>query len=233
MPTSARTAVIGELCRIVTSVAVDHPTRVCVDGISAAGKSTLVDELKESVGATSRHVTRVSLDGFHQPRAHRYRRGRRSPVGYYEDAFDVGAFVAHVLRPLGPGGSCRIRRRVHDLVADEPVDEPVEALPVDTVVLVDGSFLQRPEFASLWDFRIFVDTDPAVARARSVVRDAELLGGERQAAELFDVRYAPAFRLYAELADPVRTADVVMDNDDVDRPRLRWALGGPGSRRPQ
>jgi uridine kinase len=107
-------------------------------------------------------VVTLSMDGFHKPRAHRYRRGRQSAVGYYEDAYDWVGFVTQVLVPLGPGGSGRYRPRVHDLVSDQLVDEdPLEA-PADALVLVDGSFLQRPEMGPVrptFGADVIVDND--------------------------------------------------------------------------
>jgi uridine kinase len=201
---------------------------VAVDGITAAGKSTLVAELGAAVAQMARPVVIVSMDDFHRPRAERYRQGRRSAIGYYDDAYDVPAFVDGVLSPLGPGGDLRYRRRVHDLATDRIVDEEPRQAPADAVVVVDGSFLQRPELDRHWDHRIFVNTSFEVARARAIRRDAELLGGEQAAAELYEVRYHPACRHYLESVEPRRRADVIVDNDDPERPILR-RREGPGA----
>jgi uridine kinase len=229
--TDTRSAVISQLAAAVCALHPGHPTRVAVDGITAAGKSTLVAELGDAVGRTGRPVVTLSLDGFHQPRAQRYRRGRRSAVGYYEDAYDVDGFLDRVLVPLGPNGDRLYRQRVHDLGTDRVVVEaPVEA-PADAVVVVDGSFLLRPELSPHWDYRIHVTATPDVARARVVRRDAELLGGEKEAAALFDDRYEPAFRLYVESARPGEHADVIVANDVPARPIVEWkGVGGTGAR---
>ncbi|MGB7051468.1 MAG: hypothetical protein WBG41_07870 [Acidimicrobiales bacterium] len=218
-----RAAAIRRLAVSILTVNSGHPTRVAVDGITAAGKSTLVAEVGVVVDQIGRPVIALSMDDFHRPRADRYRRGRRSAVGYYEDAYDFAAFVDHVLVPLGPGGNRRYRRRVHDLDTDEVVDdEPMEAKG-DAVVLVDGSFLQRPELDPHWDYRIFMNTSFEVARRRAIQRDADLLGGEEAAAELYELRYHPACRLYLGSVGPEARADVVIDNDDPERPTLRGA----------
>jgi uridine kinase len=53
----------------ITSLELGHPTRVGVDGRSAAGKTTLADSLAEVVQATtSRPVLRASIDDFPSPR---------------------------------------------------------------------------------------------------------------------------------------------------------------------
>ena len=44
-----------------------------------------------------REVVRGSIDDFHRPEADRYRRGRDSPLGYYEDSFDHAAVREAVL----------------------------------------------------------------------------------------------------------------------------------------
>ena len=193
---------------------------MAVDGITAAGKSTLVAELGTAVAQAGRPVVIVSMDDFHRPRADRYRLGRRSAVGYCEDAYDVTAVVDGVLIPLGSGGNLRYRRRVHDLATDRAVDEPPSHAPADAVILVDGTFLQRAELDRHWDHRIFVNTSFEVAHARAIHRDAHLLGGEEAAAELYDMRNHPACQLYLESVRPERRVDVIVDNDDPARPTV-------------
>ena len=64
-------------------------------------------------------VLRPSVDGFHQPKAHRYRKGEYSAIGYYEDAFDCAAVVSHVLQPLsGSRFPVVCRRASHDVRTD-------------------------------------------------------------------------------------------------------------------
>ena len=128
--------------------------------------------------------------------------------------------------PLGPGGDRRYRAQVHDLASDAPLDEPALEAPIDAVVVVDGSFLQRPELAPHWDWRIFVNTTPAVARARGLRRDAAALGGRSEAERLYDTRYHAAAELYRRAVDPEQQADLVLDNDDLAHPVLRDARNG-------
>jgi uridine kinase len=77
----------------------------------------------------------------------------------------------------------------------------VEA-PAAAVVIVDRSFLQQPELAGLWDHRIFIDTDLAVARRRGTARDVRQLGGLAKAEHMYDVRYHAAARRYLAAVDP-------------------------------
>jgi hypothetical protein len=83
------------------------------------------------------------------------------------------------------------------------------------------SFLQRPELAGLWDHRILIDTDLAVARHRGTARDARRLGGLAKAESMYDVRYHAAARRYLAAVDPAGRATLIVENTDLEYPRLR------------
>ena len=77
--------------------ALPHPARVAVDGVDAAGKTTLADEL--AVLIPDAH--RLGADDFLRPPRERYRRGRDSPEGYYFDSFDHDRLRAAVVAAPG------------------------------------------------------------------------------------------------------------------------------------
>ncbi|MFD5825127.1 uridine kinase [Lentzea sp. NPDC060358] len=216
--TTPRDLVLGEIADHLASATPGHPLRVAVDGITASGKTTMARELTSAIAGRGRPATHLSMDGFHHPRAVRHRQGRDSADGYYADAYDFASFRRLVLDPLGPGGSRLYRRRIIDLRADAPVDEPPALAPDDLVLVVDGSFLQRE---LEWDEVVFVDTPFEVARDRGTRRDAELLGGPERAGRAFDLRYHAASRRYLDEVGPAARASVVVDNADVANPVLR------------
>lgn len=216
---SARDLVIAELAAAILAVDPDGigSTRVCVDGITASGKTTLADAIGAAVAACGRPVLRVSMDGFHHPRAHRYRQGRDSAAGYYEDAYDLDALRTLVLDPIGRGER-RVRTAVIDLATDAPVTDAWAELDPGGVLLVDGTFLERDEVVDHWDLRILIAPAFAVARERGAARDAELLGGVEAARAAFDARYHAACRRYLAEVDPVARCDVLVDNADPADP---------------
>jgi hypothetical protein len=69
-----------------------------------------------------------------------------------------------LLEPLGPAGSRRYCTSVIDLGTDTATAEPVRTAPEVAVLVVDGTFLQRPEIRDLWDERVWVDTPLQIAR---------------------------------------------------------------------
>jgi uridine kinase len=90
------------------------------------------------------------------------------------------------------------------------------------VLIVDGTFLQSPELIEHWDERIWVNTSFRVARDRGSVRDAQMLGGQRNAERLFDLRYHEACRLYVDAVRPADRATAVFENDDLNQPIVRF-----------
>jgi uridine kinase len=198
-----------------------RPWRVAVDGLDAAGKTTLADELAACLAASGCPVLRASLDGFQRPRAARYRRGAESPEGYYADAFDYPALVARLLAPLSPGGDRRCVTAVFDYRADAPVALAPVLAPPDAILLVDGVFLLRPELARYWDYRIFVDVAFETALARALERDGHL-GAVETITARYHRRYFPAQQHYLAAVQPRRQAEAVLLNDHPATPHLTF-----------
>jgi uridine kinase len=203
---------IENVAKRILELSLSHPVRVAVDGRTASGKTTFADALAAIMQPGGRRVIRASVDGFHRPSVERHRQGRMSPEGYYQDARDLEAIRHLLLDPLGPRGDRKYVRASFDLDRDEPLDGEPERATEDAVLIVDGTFLQRPELSDAWDFVIFLDVPAEEARQRGVERDAPALGGTAAAAELYDRRYCPAFDRYESECRPADHADVVLDN---------------------
>lgn len=212
---SGRAGLVGAVADQVPAVGAGRAVRVAVDGRDGSGKTTFADELAGALRARGRSVVRASVDGFHHPRAVRYRRGRRSPVGCWLDSYDLDALVRELLGPLGPGGAGRVRTTVHDVRTDATLDlEPVLVEP-GAVLVLDGVFLHRDELARFWDFSVYLQVDMSVTFARMAVRD----GTPADPDDPLNARYTGAQRLYAAHR-PASRADLVVDNNDLANPHL-------------
>lgn len=185
---------------------------VAIDGRDGAGKTVFADELAAKCCQTlSSDVIRISIDDFHNTREKRYRRGPKSPEGFYLDSYDYDQFRSHVLEPLCPYGSRKFRKRGHDLLTDRVIeDEPeVEAKP-GSVVIVDGIFLHRPELEKAWNMSVFLDVSAEVCAQRMLVRDGS-------APQLVSTdRYFGGQKMYLETCNPEGKADFVVDNSRLD-----------------
>ncbi|MCJ2144546.1 uridylate kinase [Methylobacterium sp. E-066] len=207
---------IDAIVRLILDLRPSHPLRIAIDGRTSSGKTTLADEIATETRDHGRSVIRTSIDGFHRPKAERYSRGRRSAEGYYYDARDLTAIKDLLLRPLGPQGDLLYRTASFDLELDRPIDAPRHKAEAGNILIVDGTFLQRPELRAEWDLIIFVDVPVELARARGADRDAERLGGPEESQAIYRERYLPAFAIYETYCDPKTGAHIVFENANFE-----------------
>jgi len=190
--------------------------KVGIDGVDGAGKTTLADRLGEVLQARGARVIRASIDGFHNPRALRYARGKTSPEGFYKDSYDLEALKRELLDPLGPRGSGRIRRAIFDHRTDQALDMPAESAGRSGVLVFDGIFLHRPELRMQWDLSIFLDVPFAQSYSRMATRD----GSDPDPEAATNRRYFLGQSVYLKAVAPQRLAHIVVDYADLEKPRI-------------
>ena len=188
--------------------------RVAIDGVDGAGKTRFADELARVLTGRGAPVVRASVDGFHRPRAERHRRGRTSPEGFFRDSFDYPRLVELLIEPLGPGGSGRFVRAVHDVHAESSLEPVSESAEPGAILVLDGIFTHRPELARFWDYSVWLEVPFAVSIPRVAARD----DADPDPLAESNRRYVEGQRLYLAECDPRSRATVVVDNADLARP---------------
>jgi uridine kinase len=213
-----RQELVSKVADNILDLQLYHPIRVAISGITASGKTTLANELAEELRRRKKEVVRTSIDNFHHPRAIRYRQGKDSAIGYYEDAHDYQAFKEKLLIPLGENGNRQFQTISFDLEKDEYVKPKQQLAKVDTIFIVDGTFLLKKELIHLFDYKIFVLTDFELARKRGAKRETMAFGSYESAEAMFLNRYHAASSLYLKEHEPQQNADIVVNNNDVGSP---------------
>lgn len=216
-----RLAALEQLAGLITAVSLPHPRRVGLDGIDCAGKTRLADELAALLTSQGHCVIRASLDGFHNSRAVRYGRGSISPLGYYENSFNLNSVLACLLYPLGPSGTRRYKTAVFDHERDTLIETAWQTAVANTILLFDGIFLHRPELLPHWDYTIFVHISFDTALARAIHRDQRLFGSPEQVIQRYESRYFPAQKQYLATSQPTQHANVIWHNDNLQQPTLQ------------
>ncbi|MFY9570168.1 MAG: uridine kinase [Blastocatellia bacterium] len=183
-----------------------YDASVAIDGVDAAGKTTLADELVTPLERAGRSVIRASIDGFHNPAVVRYQRGDKSPEGYFRDSFNYAGLIDALLDPLGPGGDRCYRRAIFAFRKDLPVDSTMELAVQNSILIFDGVFLLRPELRAYWDFSIFLRATFDVTMTRAETRDSQLHGSEAIVRQRYEERYVPGQQLLGHKGRPVQSA---------------------------
>lgn len=211
-----RQTVLGELLDRVRSIRRGGRVLIAIDGLDGAGKSVLVSELVDLASRVDgRRLAGVSIDGFHHPRSVRHAKGC-GPECFYRDSYDYPAFIESVVDPFRKGEA--ITPAVWDVAADQPASPQPVDLPGDCVLLVDGIFLHRPELRGIWDASVWIEVPFAVSVPRGNARFPHLSSADPESES--NRRYVGGQRLYFAEAAPWDRATWILDNTDLDRPKL-------------
>ncbi|MCB0076978.1 MAG: hypothetical protein KDD73_06095 [Anaerolineales bacterium] len=218
MSSQPRAALLRDVAARLLALPAHRPQRIAIDGVDGAGKTTFANELAAQLAPTGRAVIRASVDGFHHPAAVRYRQGRRSPRGFFEDSYDYEALERLLLHPLGPGGDRRYRTACFDHRTDSAVEVAAQIAPNEALLLFDGIFLHRTRLRPFWDFSLFLDVPFDISIPRGAQRGEGYGAPDVRAAS--NHRYIVGQRLYLRYCQPKRHATLVIDNRDLAWPKL-------------
>ncbi len=199
----------------------DGPLVVGVTGIDASGKSSMTTMLEQELTKLGRAVQVIRLDDFHRPRIDRYREGISEPEKYYEQSFDLERLSKEVLHPIRDEGELEMNLVCLDVVEDTWSVDRHYSVNEDSIVLLDGVFLFRPELSHYVDLMIFLRVDEGVAIDRGLARDSSALSED--ILRRYQTKYLPAQRTYLAAYPSERNADIIIDNNDWNDPLIiKW-----------
>lgn len=218
--TAVRQHLVDEIAAAISTLSPER-IRVCIDGLTGAGKTAFSHELAAALRSAGRTTARASLDDFKHPWRHAYENGydRLSGSGYHANAYDHDTARDLLLEPAGPDGSGRVALCGHDPLTGQDHRHNRVQLAADTVLIVDSIFAFRPEYNDFWDYRIWLEVSPELALQRGIERDSELEGVD-EARRLHRDRYHVAVSIYVDEVAPRSLADVTIDNSDFEAPRI-------------
>lgn len=182
---------------------------VGISGIDASGKGYVTAELDSELRSRSIKTALINVDGWLDLPSVRF--GGEDPGRhFYEHALRFEAMFDQLILPL------KYDRRI-SITADHLTEtsdrfEPYkyEFIDID-VILLEGIFLFKRRFVSLFDLRIWVECSFETALSRAVERSQEGLSPERTILA-YNTIYFPAQRHHFAIDDPVSAASLIIDN---------------------
>lgn len=211
--------IIKLLNELITKTPSDQPLLVGIDGIDASGKTTFAKQLSKQLRNIDRQIICASIDGFHNPQDIRYRQGANSSEGYYLDSFDYIALLKYLLEPIKKGER-KVKTKIFDLENNKTIKGFEKTIEPGCILIMEGIFLFRPELIKYWDIKIFLDItfETSLGRALNREKDIKKLGDQIKLK--YSQRYIPGQKLYFKEAKPKERADIVINNNNFEKPRL-------------
>lgn len=174
-----------------------------IDGLGVSGKTTYALNLQRQL----KNALVIHLDDFIHTREVRYNDQFEEWYCYYNLQWRYDYLIEKLLEPLKNGLAIHETIELYDKPADSYRMQQFD-IPVGTMVIVEGVFLQRPELRAYFDKVIYFETDRDTRMARALDRDGYIGSGE-DIIRHYEQRYFPAEDMYVEHCNPLVLADAV------------------------
>lgn len=202
--------VVGSILNKRANAPENRSLLVGISGIDGCGKGYVAGQIEAHLAQHAVASAVINVDGWLNLPEKRF--DDKAPAKhFYESAIRFDEFFSDLVMPL------RDRRTVY-LVADF-VEETAKQYRKHIynfksvgVILVEGIFLFKHEYRSLFDLAIWVDCSFPTALARALERGQEGLPPEKTIAA-YETIYFPAQKIHFEHDNPRASADLVLDND--------------------
>lgn len=181
-----------------------RPVTIAVAGGTGSGKTTVSNAILERVG--SHNIAYLPHDAYYRDLADIPAREGERPNFDHPNALDTPLLIQHI-RQLQAGQDVQIP--VYDFTIDARTAQ-AQLVQAHPIILVEGVLIfAEPELRSLFDVKIFVDTDADIRLIRRLRRDIAERG---RTAESVINQYLSIVRpMHLEFVEPSkRYADVIV-----------------------
>lgn len=184
----------------------ERPLIVGVDGLSGAGKTTFIKKIEQELSNNNCEVVTFHLDDHIVERDKRYQTGHEEWYEYYYLQWNVKGVITNLFEPLH--NSCKnINLPYYDKFTDSTVTKQI-TVASDSIVLIEGIFLQRDEWKAFYDFIIFLDCPRELRYERVLNRDL-YIGDYQARLTKYQRRYWLGEKHYLDSVIPINSADLV------------------------
>jgi uridine kinase len=170
---------------------------VAIDGADVAAADAFGADLVELLKKRGHSAFAARMSDFVSPRDRRAAWGPDSAEVRYRNTYDLSVLRRVLIDPFRMGGSTGFVAAAYDLAREQQIQAKWLTAPEDSVLVVSGEFLQRPELSGLWNFTAWLESAPV---------------------EPVDALAVAARKLYAKDVKARESADAIVDNTDPENP---------------
>lgn len=193
-----------------TEVPGDRSLLVGISGIDGCGKGYVAGQIEAYLAQRAVASAVINVDGWLNLPGKRFSQSAPAET-FYERAIRFDEFFSDLLIPLRDHKSVYW---VADFMEETAHQYRKQIYDIKSVgiILVEGIFLFKQAYRSLFDLAIWIECSFPTALARAIERGQEGLTPAKTIAA-YETIYFPAQRIHFERDEPQTSADVVLDND--------------------
>jgi uridine kinase len=179
---------------------------VGIDGLSGAGKTTLVHKLEERLKHIC-NVVIIHIDDYIVNRTSRYNTGLDEWYEYYYLQWDAEILKDGLFKSIYTGNS-KLTLPFYEKSSDTIFTKTI-SVPPNSIVIIEGIFLQRKEWKAFYDYIVFIDCPREVRYERVLKRDSYI--GDKQAIlDKYKRRYWLGEEYYLRTVNPMENANKIL-----------------------
>jgi uridine kinase len=188
----------------------DRLFTVSISGIDASGKGYITNLLQHKLEEKGFAVANINIDPWQNPTKVRLQK-ENAAENIYQNIFRWNDFFEQLISPLQKTNSIYLETQGIRTHADEYYPLVYNYINID-ILLIEGIFLLKKKYLSLYDYKIWVDCSFKTGLKRAIKRNAENLDPENLILD-YNTFYYPAQQLHFKKDNPQKTADIVFDNN--------------------
>jgi len=185
-----------------------RPFIVGIDGLGGSGKTTLVKKLNAKLNMLNCEVVPIHIDEYIVKKNRRYQTGFEEWYEYYYLQWDVEKLKNDLFLRLSKQYN-KLNLPFYDDQTDSISTKEIIVNP-NSVVLVEGVFIQRKEWREFFDFILFTDCSQEVRMERVLNRDI-YIGDYQTRLNKYKKRYWLGEEHYLNIENPIKNADKILN----------------------
>ncbi|WP_127530109.1 kinase [Paenibacillus kobensis] len=173
-----------------------------IDGLSRSGKTTFVTELRNRLIQYQKPICIFHIDDHIVERKNRYDTEFEQWYEYYNLQWDVELLRNQLFSKLNH--AVVVELPFYNSVLDK-LEIKTVTIPINCILIVEGVFLQRPEWRDFFDYIVYLDCP----RDKRFERES---ASAKENIEKFRSRYWKAEDFYWDSIAPLTNADMIISS---------------------
>lgn len=182
----------------------NRPYLIGIGGLSGAGKTSLVNQLESELKHLCKIVV-IHIDDLIVKRNNRYNTGYEEWYEYYYLQWDVELLTEVLFK--GISNHTELTLPFYEKSIDKMIHKTISLTP-DSIILMEGVFLQRKEWKGFYDCTIFIDCPREIRYERVRKRD-KYIGDTHEILDKYKRRYWLGEDHYLKMENPIESANKV------------------------